>query len=164
MSTVPDCQPPGSCRSMANCTLLSGIFAQCFDRYKPTDRPTPKGHADKHGKIHIRHGSRSANNPLSKSYKFFLFFWISLIACIDPIFSVLNASEYSKFELAYQMDNGQSKSIVGGWDRTVDGTYFWQIGPTISLEGKISLSFYKSHKKWMVFIITVCISYAGTIE
>lgn len=48
---------------------------------------------------------------------------------------VLDESEYSRFEFAYRLSNGKSKSIIGDWERTIDGSYVWKIGSNLSLQG-----------------------------
>uniref|UniRef100_A0A915D6B4 Uncharacterized protein n=1 Tax=Ditylenchus dipsaci TaxID=166011 RepID=A0A915D6B4_9BILA len=58
-----------------------------------------------------------------------------------PQLIVLDQSDSTKFELAYRVANAdqKSKSIIGSLDRSVDGTYLWQLAPTISLQVCIAL-------------------------
>ncbi|KAH7712120.1 Protein R08A2.5 a [Aphelenchoides avenae] len=48
--------------------------------------------------------------------------------------TILDDTDYSKFEFGYRLPTGRQKSIIGSWERTSDGRYFWRMSPILSAE------------------------------
>uniref|UniRef100_A0A914DJS1 Uncharacterized protein n=1 Tax=Acrobeloides nanus TaxID=290746 RepID=A0A914DJS1_9BILA len=52
-----------------------------------------------------------------------------------PQLTILSAEDSTKFELAYRLGaSGRAKSIIGKWDRGIDGEYLWRLAPTLSMQ------------------------------